>query len=409
MSMHFRAGLAALLAIAALPVIAESQRDRGAGPARPRLASTADTNDSRAYYDAGVAALERDPARAAAAFYWAVRLNPTHAEAYFAQRVALHLTNRARLQRYWRGDRRTIQSAEVRAIDSLYLKALEINPYVSTRLERQLQRAIILAIANAPGTDASPGEIEFFIERYLSQLGPAERAWRAYTEGRNEDALSSWARAIKDARRKAWLRTQRGRLLYQIGRVDSALVELNLAVEELRSTDQKDLVHLYESKALLEHSIGLAHYRKADVPAAREAFARAIQEDASFAPAHLQLGYMALEQADTAAALAEIGLAVQLRENDVALRYLYGDLLERVRRLDEAEEHLGRAVELNPDYALPYFALGRVHEARGAREKALENFVQFRARAALSDGRASDVNQRINRLRSSGGAGAGAP
>jgi tetratricopeptide (TPR) repeat protein len=58
--------------IAASPVA--GQRTLEKVPKRPRLAADADTNSSLAYYTAGVTALSRDPEKAAAAFYWATRL-----------------------------------------------------------------------------------------------------------------------------------------------------------------------------------------------------------------------------------------------------------------------------------------------------------------------------------------------
>src|SRR5207237_8276038 len=105
---------------------------------------------------------------------------------------------------------------------------------------------------------------------------------------------------------------------------DSALSELTQAVDELRKTDKKDLVYVYESKALVEHSIGLVQQRLGDKAAAKEAFGRALQEDLSYFPAHVQLGYIALEAKDTTTALSEMDLAVQIRADDAPLRSLYG-------------------------------------------------------------------------------------
>ena len=61
-------GLALLVAVS--PVFA--QKNKGE-PSRPPLPAGADTNDARAYYDFGLSKLEREPDRAADAFYWAVR------------------------------------------------------------------------------------------------------------------------------------------------------------------------------------------------------------------------------------------------------------------------------------------------------------------------------------------------
>src|SRR5206468_1033347 len=120
------------------------------------------------------------------------------------------------------------------------------------------------------------------------------------------------------------LRAERGRLLVQIGEADSALTELTQALDELRRADKKDLVYVYDSKALLEHSIGLVQQRLGNGAAAKEAFGRALTEDLSYFPAHMQLAYLGLGTKDTATALSEMDLAVQIRPGDPTLRFTYG-------------------------------------------------------------------------------------
>jgi hypothetical protein len=71
----------------------------------------------------------------------------------------------------------------------------------------------------------------------------------------------------------------------------------------MRKTDKKDLVFVYSSK---------------------EPFGRALQEDLSYFPAQVQLGYPALESKDTTRALSEMDLAVQIRGDDPMLRFVYG-------------------------------------------------------------------------------------
>ena len=63
-------------------------------PPRPELAAGADTNSANAYYEFGLERLERRPKRAADAFYWACRLEPTWAEPWYAQWVARLLAPR---------------------------------------------------------------------------------------------------------------------------------------------------------------------------------------------------------------------------------------------------------------------------------------------------------------------------
>ena len=64
---------AALAAAASQPIAAQRL---GPPVERPRLRDVTDTNDAHAYYDLGLALFERDARTAAAAFYWAARINP---------------------------------------------------------------------------------------------------------------------------------------------------------------------------------------------------------------------------------------------------------------------------------------------------------------------------------------------
>lgn len=104
--MRIRA-LAVLGILVAAPALAAGQQKE---PKRPKLDAQADTNDSHAYYRWAIDRLREDPGKAADALYWATRLEPTWADAFYARRVALLLSDPSRLSRYWAGDRRTIES-----------------------------------------------------------------------------------------------------------------------------------------------------------------------------------------------------------------------------------------------------------------------------------------------------------
>ncbi|HEY0971588.1 MAG TPA: tetratricopeptide repeat protein [Gemmatimonadales bacterium] len=391
--------LAASLVLAA-PAAAQK---KGKTPARPELAATADTNDASSYYDHGLAQLDRFPDRAADAFYWATRLNPASADAFYARRVALLLAKRNLLVRYWSGDRRTMRNRDVQQADSLYLRALTINPFFYQKLDGQFFRAVIRQVAQeAVGPTGNVAAMEYAIESYLRDAPAATRAWRAYSSGQFEEALRLYATAIRGARRKAPLRVDRGRLFFQLDQPDSALVEFELALEEMRKSDAKDLVFVYESKALLEHSVGMVHHRLGRTDAAREAFGRALQEDLSYAPAHVQLGFIALEASDTTTAVSEFDLAVQIAATDPVLRYQYGYTLQELGRVKEAEEQLRKAIELEPEYAAPYFALAMSLAAQGRDAEAVAELRTFLARAPRGDLRREEAAQHLAQL--SGGA-----
>lgn len=391
---------AVLVALAFAPALVSAQKDKDQKePRRPQLFANADTNDAAVYYNFGLEQIEKNPKVAADAFYWATRLNPLHAESYYARRVALLLTSRRRAAQYYMGERSVLKAKDIQRIDSLYLTALTLNPFLYERLDRMLYQAAVDDIIQS-NPDYDSGALRYYIDRTLYAGGPSARAWAAYTEGRFDDALKHYADAIKEARAryKYLYRSRRGRLFFQLNQADSALAELTLAVDDLRKADEKDFVYLYVSKALFEQTVGMALERLDRVDAAREAYGRALQEDLAYSPAHVRLAYIALAAKDTATALSEFDLAVQLRPDDAGLLYQYGYMLMLSRRLDDAATHLRKALEGNPVYALPRFALAMVYEEQGKHADALREYRAFMALSSRQDGRLTEAAERVKLL-----------
>ena len=369
-------------------------------PERPELPAGSDRNDPWSYYRLAQSQLRDDPEKAANAFYWAARLNPTWAEPFYGRRVALLLRDPRRLSRYMRGDKGVIRSRETQAIDSLYLQALTLNPFLGPQLDHMILDALINQVSTdyANRSGASPNEIAYEMRRFLSEGPPEWRALTAYREGRYEDALSLYAKAISQSHDKAPIMAERGRLFYQIGQHDSALVELTRAIQEMRKEDKNDLVFFYQSKALMEERIGLIHRAKGDRNAAREAFGRALEEDLSYYPAHVQLAYLGLDGGDTSAVSNEMDLAVQIKPDDPGIRFAYGYALGSLNRLKEAEPQLRKAIELDPDFAAPHFVLADVLQATGRRADAIKEFQAFLTLAATNDPRREEASQMVGVL-----------
>jgi len=372
-------------------------------PQRPELPDGADPNDPYAYSRLGQASLVSDPRKAADAYYWAARLNPVWAEAYYGRRTALLLSEPGKLARFFRGDRGAIDSSEALAIDSLYGHALALNPFLGPHLDHLVVRAVSRELSNQSSPSRRSAQERFFgVGSSFSQDPWEMRAVAAYNEGRYDEALRLYAKAIPQSRLKAALLAERGRLFYQVGRHDSALVETTRAVEEMRKQDEKDLVFVYRSKALMEERIGVIHHVIGNNSAAKEAFGRALQEDLSYFPAHVQLGYLALEIGDSATATNEMDLAVQIRPDDAGLRYQYGYALSSLNKLPQAEEQLKKAIKLNSDYALPHFVLGQVYEAAAKRSAALNEYRLFLSLASRNDPRKEEASQQVQMLKSTG-------
>jgi Tetratricopeptide repeat len=369
-------------------------------PKRPQLPAGADTNDAAAYYQLGHEAVATKPRLAADAFYWATRLNPYAAQAYYGRYAALLLDNPRRLARYLHGDRKVVESAEMKQIDSLLLRALMLDPFLYRNYDhlvlREYYRWQLPVVVPQAVADRH-------FANWVLRASKAIQAWVAYCEGRFFDALRDYRDAATAAPRKADLRTQRARVFYLTDQLDSALAEFALALSEFEDRDNTEIVGAYASKALLAHSMARIHEQLGDRHAARDAYARALQEDLAFYPAHRNLGLLALQQGDTATGLSELELAIQLRDDEPMLRLFYGYLLSQLERHADAELQLTKAIALEPLYARSYQLLGQVYEAQGQREQALVQYEAYLARAARTDPPREVIARRLPALRGQGG------
>lgn len=390
-----------LLALALAAAPAHAQR-RGETPRRPNLPAAADSNDARAYLDVATRLMGQGSAREAAdAFYWAFQLDPTSSDALYGRYTALLMSNPQRLVDYWNGERRVVRSRDVMAIDSLYFRALTMNPFLYRRYETPMFTLYLRTMARSElnrqegGMAVPESAINEWINYLLQNGGPWLRAEEAYGEGRFQDALEFYNQAVARARNKSRVRAERARLFAHVGNNEAAIQEFATAIEEMRRDDERELVFLYESKALLEHSVGMLHERAGNRDAAREAYGRAVTEDLAFYPAHVRLGLLALAAGDTTAAVSELDLAVQAGGADAHILYTYGAVLAQLGRMDEATAQLQRAMAAAPHWAEPHFVLGVVRDAQGNLAGAREAYQAFLARAPAGHRRRGQATQRV--------------
>ena len=378
---------------------------QGRLPKRPRLPGAADTNDARAYYDRGLALLENDPALAADAFYWATRLEPGWAEALYARRIAGFMAHESMLVRYLDGVRGVVSGKDAQALDSLEFRAQKLNPFFRRDLDRTFVYAYLMGAINSDirrrgGSPLNPSqkvELDYYINGYLASGASLWlRGAVAASERRFPQALDLYRRALLEEKtNRVGILIDRARAFYDTDQPDSALAQLQGAIAELEKREADRLVRVYESKELFEHSIGMIHEQTDNLAAAREAYGRALQENLSYYPAHTRLGLVALVAGDTATALSELDLSVQLAPQEITARVTYGTLLARVGRTEEAMTHLQQAADVEPYYAMPHYLLGRVAEARQDTQKAIASYRAFLARASQRDQRRAEVVQRV--------------
>jgi tetratricopeptide (TPR) repeat protein len=388
--------VAALMAVAG---VTSSAQRLGPAAKRPRLQEASDTNDARAYYALGTQQFDRNPEEAAAAFYWAARINPAWADPLYARRAALLMSDKRLLRQVMQGNRRTLESEEMRRIDSLQFRALMLNPFLYRKLDRPLFLAYIRNAATGGSRGDQTPELEFAINSYLQQAGDEMRGWLAYSDGDFASALTYYSRAKERARDRTSVQLDIARILGMQGRADDAVLEFGSVLDEMRKKDQKDLVLFYNSKALVEYSIAVLREGAANTSAAREAYGRALQEDLAYYPAHMRLGLLSLGTRDTTTAMSELALASQLAPDEPHIRYVHGYVLAACGHFADGLVELQKAIELEPFYALPYLRLGQVYEQLAKAKEALGAYEQFLAHASLVDPQRGAATEHVTELR----------
>lgn len=369
-------------------------------PPRPVIDAGADTNNPRSYVVWATGQLRRRPEQAAAAFYWATRLEPNYAEAFYGLHVARLLANTSILIGWVEGDRGTLSSPGVRAIDSLRYRAQAVDPFFREDLDDVLVEFYYVEVIIRENPTLSRTEVQYEIRNLLDRSrDPYTRAWLAATRGNYREALRIWADLARNRPRNYTLRTVRARAFMQLGNADSAVTELRAAITAARAADTTRMWHVYDSKEALEFSLGWIQEQRRDTAGAREAYQRALVENLGFWPAHVRLGLLAMAARDTATAFREMRAALDIREDDYNARLMMGFLAGTNRRFDEAVLHLTRAAEIEPFAAAPWDIIGQIQDAAGRRAEAIAAYERFLRLASRNDSSRPPVEGRLAVLR----------
>jgi tetratricopeptide (TPR) repeat protein len=364
------------------------QGSKAKEPKRPKLDSGRDTNSAASYYQYGMQHLSDRSEKAADAFYWAARLEPSGAEPWYGRWAALLLALQHR-DMFAVIDEDSRFSKDVSRIDSLRYEALLREPLIYTKLDAVLARDFFQAIS-----EATEGEVT---EVDLAMVpDPALKGWLAYGSGRFAEAVKQYGVAIAHKPKAHGLHAGRARAFIPLLAYDSAAAEFE-GERMIEQSGESTLVRVYNSREMLEYSIGRVREIQGKTAAARDAYGQALVENLAFYPGHTALARLALAANDTATALKEYDQAVQLAPNRADMRYVYGALLLSRRQFDEAAEQFRLAVEAEPYYVKPYFPLAYIREGQGKDSLAIAYYERFIALAPATLARqVDDAKQRLN-------------
>jgi tetratricopeptide (TPR) repeat protein len=392
----------AALAIGAAPLPAQKAQKI---PVRPKLPPGSDSNSALGYYRFGMTVLDKDPMTASQALYWAIRLEPSWPQALYAYRVAKLRADESMLVRYIEHDKRARR--ELAPVDSLYFRAQMQDPFLRQDLDRDLlyqyfRAAIEQNIRRRGGTTDDLG-LRYEIDKYIDDLMRSDtdnemRGWLAFSAGDLPGALQAYGKAIGKKHENPDAHEERATIFYLQGNMDSARAELEHAIAELKVKDDKETVRVYQPKAMLQFKLGIVLSRTADLAAAKAALGHSLEEDLSFYPAHILLSNYAIMEKDTATALRELGLAVELKANDPFPSMRQAELLLAVKDADGAAKALDRVVAMEPYFATPHRLLGTIAEFKGDDAGAVAHFSRYLALTSAGDRYADAVRERVTAL-----------
>ena len=325
---------------------------------RPILPDSADTNDAVAYYRVGLGAMDAQFGLADRAFYWATRLDPYYADAYYARWVLLR-------QRWgWRLHPDSTISfrdeSATAAADSLLARATMYDPFV----DEPMNFARL-----AP----------FFRVRGRRPRDPFLNGAEAYVNRDYRRALELWGRVLRTDARALFLRIPRAYAWVRLASLDSAIGELSQLVDRLEVLQRDSVVAPYFSKERYYYAIGILHARQDRPPEARAAFLRALAENLGFYMAHVRLAGVSLTERDTATALNAMETALLIYPEDPFVATFYGALLTQAGRLADAKRWYEAAIRADSDYALPRLYLGQLYDTQGDTLTAREHYAAYLA------------------------------
>lgn len=368
----------AILTLAALV----TQAPASSPPSRPQLSGRADINDWQAYFDNGAEILQRYPNRADSMFHWAHRLDPSRAEPLYARWVTFWLKDIGRFEQYLDDDSQVLDSPEVIAADSLYLRAMQRNPLVPRPLEAWLFNAL-------------PGSWDD---------NPATRGWLAYSKRQYSLAASYFGQLTHAGNeRYIWFHLDRALTFMPDQQFDSATTEMNTLLARLRGrVDTQRTQPIYQSQEYVTYTIGLLQLVRGLPDSARRSFESAVEENLAFFPAHMELGELALGRFNRAAAERSFRQAAELAPNEAWVQERFGAILVRMGKSTDALAPLERAIQLEPYYAESYWLLAKAWEGSGDKVAAMKAYQQYLERAPRRDtATVNDSRRRLAALRTS--------
>ena len=368
---------------------------------RPALPDTsADPNDPTQYYALGLQLAGSTPGSAAIAFRWAAHLAPDWGRALHAERAALLLADEALRLNFLRGKDPIGRSTQLRVIDSLQLLAWARDPLAVRDLDSLLALSTRETILRNTPPVFSPN-----LRGQATGTTDGNAALRSSLLDNPTGSGTDYARGMGSAQARA---AGSGPLLRQPfdggASLPSRPPKYSAAVAEavvvLLRHEVNRFGPLSPTSPIWQYTRGASFEAAGQLDSARIAYAAAIQNDSAYWPAWLRIGELSMRRGREGYAVAAMALAraAALRPTDPVVRQALGVALAASGRASEALAEFATARECNAVFALPHVLSGRIYDAAGYTDEALQYYRSFVARARRSDPEKARALERIAAL-----------
>jgi tetratricopeptide (TPR) repeat protein len=199
----------------------------------------------------------------------------------------------------------------------------------------------------------------------LAQRAPVEAAWDLLRRGERKEAVQTLNRIVAAHPGDADARLLLGSILAEDGDRAGAIGQLTEAVR------------LRPQSAEAHNALGEAYNGFGEARLARGEFEKAAALGPSFAQAQVNLGQVLILEGEFASAARPLDRALQILGNkpDAAYaHYLRAKVNTDLNEIQQAQEHLAKAVALQPDFAEAWSDLGQARKTLGDSDAALAAF-----------------------------------
>lgn len=184
----------------------------------------------------------------------------------------------------------------------------------------------------------------------------------AAAEGRTEEAIAEYRRALESIPDYAEARNNLGAALVQAGRWEEAAAEY------------REVIRLEPERAEMRSNLGDVLSRMGRDDEAIACFREALRLDPDCVQARNNLGIVLERRGDRAAARASYAAALRARPDYAEAHYNLANLLSRSGEVEEAIAHFREAIRLNPRYAPARNNLGNALAVQGKVAEAAEEY-----------------------------------